>query len=193
MFAKSEGGVMKKILILMGSPRKGGNTDRLCDEFINGARETGHDAEKTYLKDKKINGCLGCSACRRNGGKCVQKDDMSGLYEKMKAADVIVFASPVYFYTWNAQIKAVIDRTFALESELTNKTFYLLSAGGAPEEKYMTIMIDCFRKYISCFRAGGNQEGGYVFGYGTDKPDDIIGSPAMQQAYELGRKIGNGG
>jgi multimeric flavodoxin WrbA len=179
----------KKVLILMGSPRKGGNTDCLCDEFIRGAQEAGHSTDKVYLKDKKIVGCLGCLACQHNGGQCVQKDEMSGLYEKMKAVDVIVFASPVYFYTWNAQTKAVIDRTIAVESELTNKTFYLISTGQAPNEQYMTTMIDCFRKYIGCFRSGGNHEGGYVFGYGTGKPGDVVRSPAMQQAYELGRQI----
>ena len=184
---RGAGGFMRQVLIVMSSPRKGGNTDRLCDVFIRGAQEAGHDTEKIYLKDKKIGGCFGCRACRREG-QCVQKDDMTELYEKMKTADVIVFASPVYFYTWNAQMKAVLDRTFAIESALSNKTFYLLSTGQAPEEKYMTTMIDCFRKYIGCFRAGGNQEGGYVLGYGTDKPDDIAGSPAIEQAYVMGRQ-----
>jgi multimeric flavodoxin WrbA len=179
----------KNVLVLIGSPRKGGNTDHLGNEFIRGTQEAGHDTEKIYLKDKKIGGCLGCFACQRNGGRCVQKDDMDELYEKIKAADVIVFASPVYFYTWTAQMKAVIDRTVALESGLANKTFYLISTGQAPEEKYMTIMIDSFRKYIGCFRAGGNQEGGYVFGYGTDKPGDVAGTPAMEQAYLMGKKI----
>jgi Multimeric flavodoxin WrbA len=179
----------RKVLILMGSPRKGGNTDHLSDEFIRGVQEAGHDPEKIYLKDKKIGGCLGCFACQRKGGRCVQKDEMSELYEKMKAADVIVFASPVYFYTWNAQMKTVIDRTIALELVLTNKTFYMISTGQAPEEQYMTTMIDSFHKYISCFRAGGNQEGGYVFGYGTNKPGDVVGTPAMEQAYLMGRKV----
>lgn len=178
----------KKVLILMGSPRKGGNCDLLSDEFIRGAGEAGHDAEKIYITDKKIGGCLGCFACQRNGGLCVQKDDMSGLYEKAKTADIIVFASPVYFYTWTAQIKAFIDRTIALESELANKTFYLISAGQAPEEQYMTTMIRGFREYIGCFRAGSNREGGCVIGYGAGKPGDVVGTPAMEQAYLMGRK-----
>jgi multimeric flavodoxin WrbA len=179
----------KKVLVLMGSPRKGGNTDHLCDEFIRGAREAAHETEKIYLKDRKIGYCLGCFACQHNGGKCIQNDDMGEIYEKMKAADIIVFASPVYFYSWSAQIKTVIDRTVAIESILTNKTFYLISAGQAPEEKYMTTMIDSFRKYTGCFKADGNREGGYVFGYGTSKPGDVVGTPAMEQAYQMGRNI----
>jgi multimeric flavodoxin WrbA len=115
----------KNVLVLSASPRKGGNSDILCDEFIKGAKEAGHEMEKIYLKGMKINYCLGCFVCQQNEDKCVQKDEMNGLYEKMHEADVIVFASPVYFYTWNAQIKTVIDRTIAVESKLTNKTFYL--------------------------------------------------------------------
>jgi multimeric flavodoxin WrbA len=178
----------KTVLILMASPRKGGNTDLLCDEFIRGAQDAGHDTEKICLKDKRIGDCLGCFACQRNKGQCMQKDEMGELYEKINAADVIALASPVYFYTWNARIKTVIDRTVAVETKLTGKTFYLISVGQAPEEQYMTTMIDCFRKYIGCFRAGGNREGGYVFGYGVDKPGDVIGNPAMEQAYLLGQR-----
>ncbi|MDR1137962.1 MAG: hypothetical protein LBK91_06525, partial [Synergistaceae bacterium] len=81
-----------------------------------------------------------------------------------------------------------IDRTVALESKLANKTFYLIGAGQAPEEGYMATMIRGFREYIACFRAGGNREGGFVFGYGLDKPGDVVGTPAMEQAYLMGRK-----
>lgn len=171
----------------MGSPRKGGNSDLLSDEFIRGAQEAGHETEKIYLKDKKINGCLGCCACHRNGG-CVQKDYMQELYKKMKEADVIAFASPAYFYTWNAQMKTVINRTFAVEPALKNKSFCMISAGQAPEEKYMATMIDSFRKYIACFRVGGNREGGYIFGYSTSAPGDVVGTPAMERAYSMGQE-----
>jgi multimeric flavodoxin WrbA len=167
----------KKAIILIGSPRKGGNTDRLCDEFIRGARESGHIAHKVYLKDKTIGHCLGCFACRAGDGGCVQNDDMGEVYEGMKAADVIVYASPVYFYTWTSLMKTVVDRTVAIERALQNKTFYLISAGAAPDEQYMEMMLESFRKYIGCFRAGGNHEGGYVFGLGADKPGDVAGTP----------------
>lgn len=122
----------KQVLVLVGSPRKKGNTDWLADEFIRGAQEAGHGVEKIYLKDQKINGCLGCGACQRNGGSCVQKDDMGDIYEKWLAADVVVLASPVYFYTWSAQMKTVLDRTFAMEQNVKGTDFYLISAGAAP-------------------------------------------------------------
>lgn len=179
----------KKVLVLMGSPRKHGNCDRLSDQFLRGAEEIGCQTEKVYLKEKEIRDCLGCCACQKNGGVCVQKDDMGELYEKMKGADVIAFAAPVYFYTWNALMKRALDRTIAVEGALTNKTFYLISAGQAPDEQYMTTMIDSFRKYIGCFRGEGNREGGYVFGCGTDQPGDVENTPAMDQAYQMGRSI----
>lgn len=179
----------KKVLILMGSPRKHGNCDRLSDAFIRGAEEKGAQAEKVYLKEQEIKDCLGCCACQKNGGICVQKDDMQKIYDKMKAADIIVFASPVYFYTWTSLMKRALDRTIAVEVQLTNKMFYLISAGQAPSEQYMTTMIDSFRKYISCFRGEGNQEGGYVFGYGTDQPGDVDGTEAMEKAYKMGLSI----
>ncbi|MDR2367074.1 MAG: flavodoxin family protein [Deltaproteobacteria bacterium] len=179
----------KTVLVLMGSPRKGGNSDRLSDEFMRGAREAGHEAEKIYLKDKVIGACLGCLACQGTGGRCVQNDDMDELYEKIKAADSVALASPVYFYTWNALMKTALDRTVAIVADMTDKTFYLIGVGQAPSERYMATMIDCFRKYVGCFRAGDSREGGYVFGYGVDKPGEVEGTPAMGLAYEMGKSV----
>lgn len=179
----------RNILVLAGSARKHGNTDRLADEFIRGAREAGHQAEKIYLKDYKINGCLGCGACQRNGGTCMQKDDMTEIYGKWLAADAVALASPVYFYTWNSQMKAALDRTFAIEQKVKDTTFYLLSAGSAPGEDYMCLMLESFRKYVACFRAGGNTEGGYVFGLNTNAPGDVDASDAAAKVYELGKAL----
>lgn len=179
----------KKVLVLSGSPRKGGNSDCLADAFIRGTREAGNDAEKILICQKNVKGCLGCGACQRNGGSCIQKDDIPEIYEKLKMADAIVLASPVYFYTWTAQLKAVLDRTFAVERQLKGKTFYLLCAGQAPSEDYMATMLDSFRKYIGCFRGEGNKEGGYVIACGTDRPGDAMNTPAIGKAYEMGKQF----
>ena len=101
----------KRILILSSSPRKGGNSDTLCDEFLRGAKETGNEAEKIFLRDKKINYCTGCSTCSLHHKPCPQKDDATEIIDKMVAADVIVMATPVYFYTMSAQMKTLIDRS----------------------------------------------------------------------------------
>ena len=103
----------KKILVLSASPRKNGNSDLLCDEFIKGAQESNHICEKVFLQGQNINPCFGCEVCHDNNGKCVQKDDMSEILEKMVKADVIVMSTPVYFYTMDAQMKILIDRCVA--------------------------------------------------------------------------------
>lgn len=89
---------MKKVLILSGSPRKGGNSDLLCDEFLRGAQESGNEVQKIFVRSKKIAPCNACYYCRDHGGKCALNDDMSEILDAMQAADVIVMASPVYFY-----------------------------------------------------------------------------------------------
>lgn len=178
----------KKALVLMGSPRKNANTDRLSDEFIRGAVEAENHVVKVNIREKNISGCLGCNTCQRNGGNCIQKDDMVKIYKYILESDVIVLASPVYFFTWTSQIKAVLDRLYALEGTLSNKMFYMLSTGMAPEEKYMNTMIESYQNYVSCF-GNNNKDGGYLFGFGTDKPSDIIDNIAMSSAYDMGKEI----
>ena len=125
----------KNILILSGSPRKGGNSDILCDRFMEGARESGHRAEKVFLRDKNIGYCIGCEACHQNNGVCVQKDDMAEILGKMIAADVIVMATPVYFYTMDAQMKTLIDRCVARYTEISNKAFYFIATAADGEKR----------------------------------------------------------
>ncbi len=115
---------MKNVLILAGSPRKKGNSAALCRMFAQGAEEAGSKVETIFLRDKKIGFCLACYHCRDHGGVCAIKDDMAEILDKMNAADVIVMASPVYFYSVDAQMKALIDRCVARWRTIKNKTFY---------------------------------------------------------------------
>lgn len=179
----------KRVLILLGSPHKRGNTAALADAFARGAQEAGHEVEMVHLHGKNLHGCLGCGACQRDGAACVQKGDMQEIYEKWLTSDVVVLASPVYFYTWTSQIKTVIDRSFAIEQKVKDTDFYLLSTGAAPSEDYMELMKKSFESYIGCFRASGNQIRGMVFGTGTNKPGDIGGSPVLEKARQMGREI----
>jgi len=98
----------KKVLVLSSSPRRNGNSDLLCDQFITGAREAGHQVEKVSLKDNKINYCTGCGVCVDKPGTCSQKDDMAEILDKMIGAEVIVMATPVYFYTMCGQMKTLM-------------------------------------------------------------------------------------
>jgi multimeric flavodoxin WrbA len=106
----------KRVLAIVGSPRKGGNTDILVDEILAGAREAGAEVEKIMLADLNIGSCRACYACRP-GGECALKDDMAGLFEKMKASQVWVLGTPVYWWGPSAQLKAFVDRWFAKASE----------------------------------------------------------------------------
>jgi multimeric flavodoxin WrbA len=104
---------MKKILALAGSPRQGGNSDLLLEAFLEGARSQGAAAEKVYLNDLALRGCQACYACQKSG-RCKQRDDMTPLYPKLLAADLWVFATPVYWWGPSAQLKLALDRMFCL-------------------------------------------------------------------------------
>ena len=177
----------KKILVLSASARKGGNTDLLCDEFIRGAELAGHSVEKLHVAFMQVRGCMGCRICQVNGGQCVQKDDMEEIYAKIKVADVIVYASPVYFYSFNAQMKAVMDRTFAIEKVIRDKTVCLITTGAAPKREYMSLITEHFHRYLSCFN--NLTIGGIIVGCGTTEKKDILGSATMQEAFEMGKNI----
>lgn len=111
----------KHILILSGSPRKNGNSDLLCESFRKGALEAGHQVEKIRVAEKNIGFCRGCYACK-DTGICAVRDDMAGVLQKIIDADVLVLASPVYFYSIDAQLKAVIDRTVARWQEVKTRS-----------------------------------------------------------------------
>ena len=180
------GAMSKKVLILAGSPRKRGNSSLLCDEFLKGAAEAQHEVEKISVADRAINYCTGCYSCNRTG-KCVQKDDMAEILGKMIAADVIVLASPVYFYTMDAQMKALIDRTVAAYTKISNKDFYLIATAADPNKQSMERTFDGFRGFLDCLP--GANERGAIYGSGAWQMGDIKGTAAMQQAYEMGRTI----
>ena len=174
----------KKVLILSSSPRRGGNSDTLCDEFVRGAIESGNEAEKVFLRDKTIHYCTGCSTCSLHGKPCPQKDDAAGVIGKMVEADVIVMATPVYFYTMSAQMKTLIDRCCARYTEMTGKEFYFIVAAADDSKAAMERTIDGFRGFLDCL--DDSRECGTIYGVGAWKIGEIEGSPAMKQAYDAG-------
>lgn len=176
----------KRVLILSGSPRKGGNSDLLCDEFAKGAVESGNEVEKIRVAEKNIGFCRGCYACKDNG-KCVIKDDMADVLQKMIDADVIVLASPVYFYSIDAQLKAVIDRTVARWLEVRDKEFYYIVTAADEEKASAETTIACFRGYADCVE--GAKEMGIIYGMGAYEKGEIKNHPAMNEAYEMGKRV----
>lgn len=176
----------KKVLILSGSPRKGGNSDLLCDEFLRGAQEAGNEAEKIFLRSKKVAPCNACYFCK-NGGKCAIQDDMGEILDKMQAADVIVMASPVYFYSIDAQMKAVIDRSVARWTNIPNKEFYYIMTAAEDSDTVMDCTLACFRGFAACLN--GAREKGVIYGKGVYEAGAIKGMPAMREAYEMGKGV----
>jgi len=156
-----------KILAVNGSPRgKKSNTDRILQPFLEGAREAGAETETVYLKDKTINPCIGCFTCwTKTPGVCVHKDDMPELLEKMRCADVVVYATPLYVFTVTAQMKAFMDRhipvlqPFILERdgqyihppryESHHRKVVLISNCGFPERHHFSGLMETFRCFTS--------------------------------------------
>jgi len=176
----------KRVLILSSSSRKRGNSNTLCDRFMEGAIEAKHQVEKVVLAEKTVNYCTGCYACRKNG-KCAQKDDMAQILDSMIAADAIVLATPVYFYSMCAQMKTVIDRTVARYTKIAKKDFYFIVTAADSKKAAMEPTIAGFRAFTSCLP--GAKEKGIVYGTGAWEIGDILTRPAMKQAYEMGKAV----
>lgn len=175
----------KKIWILSSSPRRGGNSDLLCDAFARGAEEAGHSVEKCFLRDYSIGYCTGCGVCNRTH-RCVQRDDMAPILDRMVEADVIVLATPVYFYTMDAQLKTLIDRTVPRYTEITGKEFYYLITAADTERANLAKAVESLRGFtLDCLE--DPHERGIVYGVGVWQPGEIRSTPAVQQAYEMGR------
>ena len=177
----------KKVLILQGSPRKNGNCDILCEQFAKGAKEVGHQVEIVRVAEKKIGYCMACNACKVNGGACVQKDDMAELRDKMAACDVLVLASPVYYYSISAQIKTVIDRCYVKYDDFAGKEmYYILTSAVKDAEKQMR-SVECFRGFRDCI--DGAVEKGIIHGVGVWEKGDVKAAAAMDEAYEMGKTV----
>lgn len=179
--------MIKKVLVLSASPRKGGNSDILCDEFCRGAEESGNFVEKIRVAAKEIHPCIACYHCRDNGGECVFKDDMKGILQKMIDADVLVLASPVYFYSVDAQLKAVIDRTVARWLEVRDKEFYYIVTMADEELASADTTLACFRGYADCVE--GAVEKGVIIGNGVYEAGKVKQTSAVEKAYEMGKSV----
>ena len=179
---------MKKVLILSGSPRKGGNSDILCDEFMRGAIDAGNEVEKIRVTEKKIAPCTGCYFCRKSGGRCALNDDMADILQKIIDCDVLVLSSPVYFYSICAQLKAVIDRTVARWTEIANKDLYYIATAAEEDEDTLDITLSCFHGFAMCI--DGYEEKGTLYGKGVADKGDVLNRPELMTiAYEMGNSI----
>lgn len=179
----------KKILVICSSRRKGGNSDALAESFIEGARECGNDVEKVYLADGQISFCRGCLACQKEGAtECVMHDYAAQIVKKMEGADVIVFATPVYFYGMSGNLKTLLDRTNPLyDGDYKFTEIYLLATAADDAENAVDGTVKGITGWTDCF--GRSSLCGVVFAGGVTEKGEIAGHPALSRAYSLGRSV----
>ena len=178
---------MKKIIVISTSLRHGSNSDMLADHFIDGAKSAGNDVEKISLAGKNIQFCKGCMACQKLG-RCTIKDDVNDIMAKVLQADVVVWATPIYYYEMSGQMKTLIDRMNAMyELDYQFRDIYLLTTAAEDEaetpkraETGLTGWIDCYPK---------SRLAGTLFCGGVNDAREIQGNHKLQEAYEMGKHI----
>ena len=177
----------KQILVISTSPRKGGNSDTLADAFIQGAREAGHKVEKITLSDKNIGFCKGCLTCVKTQ-RCVIHDDAGPIVRQMLTADVLVFATPIYYYGMCGQMKTLLDRSNPLYSaEYCFRDVYLLAAAAEEGEHTVDGTVTGLQGWIDCFDKA--RLAGTVFAGGVTSAGEIQGHAALERAHEIGRHV----
>ena len=188
-----------RVLGLYGSPRKGGNTDILLDEFLRGCEEKGATCERIRVARLQVGGCRGCGGCEKTG-RCVVEDDMQALYEPLEKSDRVVLAAPIYFYNVPAQAKAVIDRTQALWTRKYIREGAARGAAAGPDRRGFFIGVGATRgkrlfdgtlqtmRYF-CDAIDVEYAGTLVYGE-VDEKGAIRNHPtAMKECFETGLKF----
>ncbi len=194
MEAKS-GSKQKKVLVLTGSPRPNANSTILAEQALNGAKAAGAYVELFHLAKMKIGPCIACDGCRRKNGKgCVIKDDMQLLYPKVKAADAIIIAGPVYWFNMSAYTKLFMDRLYAFGSgeyrALKGKRVGIILTYG-DEDPFVSGAVNALRSFQDSFSYVGASVAGMINATGGDAGDIKRNSRVMKDARELGRTLGS--
>ncbi len=177
----------KTVFIVSSTPRKNGNSEVLAEAFARGATEAGHNVKKVSIRDMELKFCIGCLYCQSHGG-CVLKDGMNALYNDVRNADVLVFATPVYYYGMSGQLKTFLDRLNPLFSrENKFKEVYLLATAADDDENAVGGTEKGVQGWIDCF--DGVRLAGTVFGGGLTDAGEAVGSDAAEKAYLAGKAV----
>ena len=177
----------KNVLIISSSPRKGGNSETLATSFAKGAEEAGHKVETIYLREKKYGFCKGCLACLKVG-HCVIDDDAVEIAVRMHDADVLVFATPVYYYSVSGQLKTMLDRANPLfDSDYAFTKAYLLATAAEDGEETVEGTVKAVQGWVDCFERC--ELAGTVFAGGVNGVGDIAVHPALEEAYQMGKEV----
>lgn len=178
---------MSKVVVLVGSPRKGGNTESLALAFAEGAR-LHHDVEILSVTDLKVNPCIGCNTCfTREGNACARRDDMDKVYASLATADTLVIASPVYFYGISSQLKAIIDRLHTpLRNTFHIKRACILLCGAANLPELFDAIL---KQYELALKFFGIEDMGNVLARSVKDKGDVLKTEAIAKAKALGERI----
>lgn len=177
----------KNVLILSTSPRKGSNSHALAESFAQGAREAGNQVELLSLAGQNLAFCRGCLACQ-NTHRCVIRDFGDEVARKMGEADVLVFATPVYYYGMSGQMKTMLDRANPLfPSDYRFREVYLLAAAAEEDEQTVDGAVNGLQGWIDCFEKA--RLAGTVFAGGVTAVGEIQNHPALQRAHQLGNAV----
>ena len=177
----------KKVTIISSSPRKNGNSDALAEEFARGATDAGHSVTKINLRETELKFCKGCFYCSDHG-RCVLSDGMNALYDGIQNSDVLVFATPVYYYSVCGQLKTFLDRLNPLYGRKNRfKKVYLLAASAEDDPSAMDGCIRDIRGWTECFDQVTLD--GVVYGTGVTDAGGIWKTSAPAQAYETGKSV----
>lgn len=178
---------MKKVLVISSSLRLRSNSESLADEFARGASEAGNEVEKITLREKNIRFCKGCLACQKTQ-RCVINDDAPAIVAKMYDADVIVFATPIYYYEMCGQLKTLLDRANPLySSDYRFRDIYMLTSATEDEEYVPERAVAGLTGWIDCFEKARLL--GTVFTGGVSEPGETEGHLSLVRAYEMGKSI----
>ena len=177
----------KNVLIISSSPRKGGNSETMAAAFARGAQEAGNRVETVYLREKQYGFCKGCFACRKLG-HCVINDDAVELAARMHDADVLVFVTPVYYYSVSGQLKTILDRANPIyDTDYAFTKAYLLATAAEDEPETVEGTEKAVQGWVDCFPRCELVE--TVFAGGVNEVGEIVGHPALEKAYQVGKEV----
>ena len=178
---------MKKVVVISTSMRAGSNSQMLAEQFVDGAKAAGNEVEFISLRGKEIKFCVGCLACQKIG-TCVIKDDVPAIMEQVLNADVVCWATPIYYYEMSGQMKTLIDRMNAMfPKDYRFRDVYLLTTAFENEAHVSARAESGLQGWIDCF--GKSALKGHLFCGGVGAPNEIAGNAKLQEAYEMGKNI----
>ena len=178
---------MKKVVVLSTSLRPGSNSHALAEKFAEGAKVAGNEVEFISLRGKEIKFCIGCLSCQKTGA-CVFKDDVPAIMDSVLQADVVCWATPIYYYEMSGQMKTLIDRMNAMyPKDYRFREVYLLTTAAEDEKETPRRAESGLQGWIDCFEKATLKA--HLFCGGVNGPKEIAGNPKLQAAFDLGKTV----